>query len=118
MTGNERLLRSAESIAKRYIEKAFPDDVAVPAMDSGLALGLLADLHDITDDKIWLKAGLDMADKLINIYLDGDLPLGASGINWYESQMGPGFLLHGLARIALLFIDKKNCPLLADYTAR
>ena len=118
MESNEKLLRSVESIANCYIEKAFPDDVAVPAMDSGLMLGLLAELYDITDDKIWLKAGLDMTDKLIEIYLDGELPRGASGIAWYESQMGPSFLLHGLTRIALLSIEKNNCPLPADYTAR
>jgi hypothetical protein len=32
--------------------------------------------------------------------------------------MGPGFLLHGLARIALLTLDRQGCPLEADYTAR
>jgi len=118
MESNEKLLRAVESIANCYIEKAFPDDVVVPAMDSGLMLGLLAELYDITDDRIWLKAGLDMADKLIEIYLDGELPRGASGIAWYESQTGPSFLLHGLTRIALLSIEKNNCPLPADYTAR
>ncbi len=43
------------------------------------------------------------------IYMDGDLPRGASGIDWYESQMGPSFLLHGLARIALMVRDGRPC---------
>jgi hypothetical protein len=46
------------------------------------------------------------------------LPRGAAGIDWYESQMGPGFLLHGLVRTALLAEDRDACPLTADYTAR
>lgn len=49
---------------------------------------------------------------------DAPLPRGALGVDWYESQMGPGFLLHGLARTALLAEDRNRCPLAADYTAR
>jgi hypothetical protein len=32
--------------------------------------------------------------------------------------MGPGFILHGMARIALLAYAPRECPLEADYTAR
>lgn len=35
-----------------------------------------------------------------------------------RAQMGPSFLLHGLARLALLSIERDHCPLEADYTAR
>lgn len=42
----------------------------------------------------------------------------AAGIDWYESQMGPSFLIHGLTRIALLARDGRPCILAADYTAR
>ncbi|MBC8229600.1 hypothetical protein H8E77_08650 [bacterium] len=118
ITGDERFLRWSEAVGRFYINEPFPDNVAVPAMDSGLALGLLADLYDIIGDNFWLDSGLALARKLIDIYFAGELPLGAAGIHWYESQMGPSFLLHGLARIALLSIDKDSCPLNADYTAR
>jgi hypothetical protein len=118
ITGNERLLSSVESVARSYAKEPFPKDIAVPAMDAGLTLGPLADLYHITGDHFWLNAGLSMAETLIGIYLDDDLPVGASGIDWYESQMGPSFLLHGLARMALLSVDRENCPLAADYTAR
>lgn len=118
ITGDKELLKAVNVVANRYVEESLPEDTAVPAMDAGLTLGLLADLYDITNDQSWLAAGLGMTNKLINIYLDGDLPRGACGIDWYESQMGPSFLLHGLARIALLSINKSACPLAADYTAR
>ena len=118
ITGDDRLLRWSEAVGHFYMGEPFPDGVAVPAMDSGLGLGLLADLYDITGGDIWLDGGSELAQKLIAIYLDGALPRGAAGIDWYESQMGPSFLLHGLARMALLSIDKDNCPLMADYTAR
>ena len=115
---DERLLRWAEAVGGSYLDESFPSDVAVPAMDAGLALGLLADLYDITGEPSWLAAGLKLAADLIETYLDADLPRGAAGIDWYESQMGPSFLLHGLARIAMLAEGRERCTLAADYTGR
>jgi hypothetical protein len=87
-------------------------------MDAGLGLGLLADLYDLTGEPRWRQAALDLGERLIDIYLDAPLPRGAAGIGWYESQMGPCFLLHGLARTALLARDSEDCSLEADYTSR
>ncbi|MAE66028.1 MAG: hypothetical protein CMJ18_17285 [Phycisphaeraceae bacterium] len=120
LTGNGALLRWAAAVARSSAATAFPDNVAVPAMDAGLSLGLMADLFDLTGDERYLKDGLALADRAPEACFlpDADLPLGASGIDWYESQMGPGFLLHGLARIALLAKMGPDCPIPADYTAR
>ncbi len=115
---DERLLDWARAVGRGYLDTPFPADVAVPAMDAGLGLGLLADLYELTRDDTWLNGGLTLAGKLRNVYLKEVLPCGAAGIDWYESQMGPGFLLHGLARIAMLAGAPDNCPLDADYTAR
>ena len=54
----------------------------------------------------------------MGIYMDGDLVRGAAGIDWYESQMVPGDLLHGLTRLALLAGDRGNCPLAPNYTGK
>ena len=113
-----RFLRWAEAVGAFYLKEPPPADVAVPSNDAGLALGLVADLYDLTGDSGWLKGGVKLAETLMDVYLDTDIPRGAAGIDWYESQMGPGFLLHGLARIALLAQDTINCPLEADYTSR
>lgn len=118
LTRDARLLDWAQAVGRRYLVDYFPDDVAVPAMDSGLGLGLLADLYDITGDNTWIEGALDLGDWLSGVYLDAPLPRGAAGIEWYESQMGPGFLLHGLARTALLALNPEACPLTADYTSR
>ncbi len=119
ITGDERLLEWASAVGCGYLAEPFPEDVAVPAMDAGLGLGLLADLYDITGDAKWLTGAKALAEQLVSVYFDdAPLPRGAAGIDWYESQMGPGFLLHGLARTALLGQDRHNCPLTADYTAR
>ena len=118
LTGDERLLAWAQAVGHAYLDEQFPEGVAIPAMDAGLGLGLLADLYDITHESIWLDGGLKLADHLLDVFFHGGLPRGAAGIDWYESQMGPGFLLHGLTRIALLNIDRAHCPLEADYTAR
>ena len=118
LTQDNRFLSWAEAVGRCYLTTPFPTQTTVPAMDAGMGLGLLADLHDLTDDPLWLN--LERAGELAEIYFDqNDLPKGASNIDWYESQMGPGFLLHGLARLALLSLHgRASCPLNADYTGR
>jgi len=119
LTRDERLLEWAEAVGQRYAAEVMPGDVAAPAMDAGLGLGLLADLYDLTGEERWLAGGMALAERSIEVYFDeADLPRGAAGIDWYESQMGPSFLQHGLARIALLAQNRESCPLEADYTAR
>lgn len=118
INGDDRLLTWASSVGEGYLTASFPEDIQAPAMDAGLGIGVLADLYDVTGDEKWLSGGLDLAGRLIELYLDKDLPRGAAGIGWYESQMGPSFLFHGLARIALMARDGRPCVLEADYTAR
>jgi hypothetical protein len=118
LTSDRRLLDWASSVARFYAEEPIPEGTRAPAMDAGLGLGLLADLYDITRDPAWLDSALAMAARLIPVYCAAKLPVGAAGIDWYESQMGPSFLLHGMARTALLALDADSCPLDADYTAR
>ncbi|MGA1197406.1 MAG: hypothetical protein ACO36I_13015, partial [Candidatus Latescibacterota bacterium] len=118
LTQDERLLNWAASVGEGYVSEVFPQDVQAPAMDAGLGIGVLADLYDITGDQKWLDAGLDLSERVMGLYLDNPLPRGATGIDWYESQMGPSFLLHGLARVALLARFGRPCHLEADYTAR
>ena len=118
ITNDERLLDWASAVGEAYAETSFPEEVAVPAMDAGLGLGLLADLYDVTGDNRWLDRGLSLAKRLNRVYCDSPLPRGAAGIDWYESQMGPSFLIHGLVRIALMDRDGLPCVLDADYTAR
>jgi hypothetical protein len=118
-TNDERVLELAKSIGKGYATQAFPGGVTVPAMDAGMGLGLLADLFDVTGEREWLEAGLGLAEEVRGVYFDdAPLPRGASGIDWYESQMGPGFLLHGMARLAVLARPEIGCELGADYTGR
>lgn len=118
LTGDQRLADWSESVGICYLEDPMPEGIAVPAMDAGLGLSLLAELYDISGEEKWLEGGLTLAGSLMDVYFDADLPRGAAGIDWYESQMGPGFLLHGLTRIALLAQDRTGCPLDADFTAR
>ena len=118
LTFDDRLLHFAEAVGERYLLESMPDDVAVPAADGGHALALLADMYDLTGEDRWRAGAMRLADSLMYRYLDADLPRGALGYAYYDSQMGPGFLLHGLARLALLAQDRTNCPVWPDYTAR
>jgi len=115
---DDRLLAWASAVGEGYLREVFPDNLQAPAMDAGLGVGLLADLYDLTGEEKWLVGGMELAGCFFDKYMDRTLPRGASNIEWYESQMGPSFLLHGLARIALLTRDGTPCLLEADYTAR
>jgi len=99
----------ARSVGDRYATEPLPAHVNVPAMDAGL--GLLSDLYDLTGEPRWIESAQRLAADLVDIYFEGVLPAGASGIKWYESQMGPGFLLHGLARPAFLSQNRQVCVL-------
>ena len=101
-TGSEGFYRWAESVGKCYLEDPLPEGAAIPSVDLGTAIGFMADLYEVTGDSSWLDAGLKLAETLMAVYLDGDLPRGAAGIDYYDSQMGPGSLLCALARIAVL----------------
>ncbi len=118
--GNAGLLAWAEAVGRAYAAAEFPVGVTVPAMDAGLALGLFAELYATTRQEAWLAHGQRLATTLLPVYFDDEaLPRGAAGVDWYESQMGPGFLLHGLARLALLTRDgPAACVLDGDFTAR
>ena len=118
LTEDERLLKWAEIAGRWYLKTPFPEGVPIPSMDSGQAVELLADLYDLTGDAHWLERGLELARTVIPIYMDRDLVRGAAGIDWYESQMVPGDLLHGLARLALLAMHGDACPLTTNYTAK
>jgi hypothetical protein len=120
LTADARFLEWASYAGRSYLTVPFPSGLSVPAMDAGMGLALLADLYDLTGEPYWLSGGLRRADELVDIYFGrGPLPRGASGINWYESQMGPGFLIHGIARLALQALHGRGaCPLGADYTGR
>jgi len=98
LTRDQRLLDWSAAVGRAYVSQPFPEQTAVPAMDAGLGLGLLADLYDITGDQSWLDGANNLAKTLLSIYFDENpLSRGAAGIDSYESKMGPGFLLHGVA---------------------
>ena len=122
LTQKPELLKWAQAVGQGYLDEPFPLDqiitegFKIPVADPGLVLALFSDLYQVTDDSSWLEAGLDLATSVCEVYFQEALPLGASGIDWYESQIGPGFLIHGLARLA--YLAEGICPLAPNYTAR
>ena len=113
----------ARAIGNTYLDEKFPVDrvhtenFKIPASDAGLTLELFADLYDITGESVWLEGGRQLAETVLDIYFPETLPFGASGIDWYESQMGAAYLIHGLARVALVELHRA-CSLAPNYTAR
>lgn len=117
-TKDDRLLAWAKQAARWSRDDPIPTNRWVHAMDPGLVLGLFADLYDLTGDETWLADGHALADRVTDLYLDVELPRGATNIHHYENQLGTGYLLHGLARLALLEEYGDDCPLGPDYTVR
>jgi hypothetical protein len=122
LTADSRFLEWGRVVGEAYavtpFPKAAPGAAAVPATDPGIALDLLVDLYSATSDVKWLEAAGDMADSLLPLYFQARILSGAAGMDWYESQMGPAFLLHGLTRFALAAKHGPDMPMAADYTQR
>ena len=123
LTQNEKLMEWARVVGNTYLDEKFPidlvqkEDFKIPASDVGLTLELFADLYDITGESVWLEGGTELAETVLEVYFPDTLPYGASGIDWYESQTGAAYLIHGLARVALLSLHRTS-PLAPNYTAR
>lgn len=115
ITSDQRMLALVERAAAFCCQSQFPTDIKVPVKDAGIHLSLLADLYDITGDRKWLEHGLHWAEILLPMYCDHALPRGANGLSIYESQLLPGHLLRGLARLSLQSQGKDIGP---DYTLR
>ena len=124
LTQNDRLMEFARAVGNTYLDEKFPADrvkkeeFKIPASDIGLTLELFADLYDITGEPTWLEGGVELTETALEIYFPETLPYGASGIDWYESQTGAAYLIHGLARVALCQTMADSCPLAPNYTAR
>jgi hypothetical protein len=138
-TGDERLLDWARRVAELYLREPFPtssdidltDDALpdedsrhimghhfVPAADVGVTLELYATLYEISGEARWLDGALGLAGLALDLYCDRPIPRGAAHIDYYESQMGPAMLLHGLARVGLLARDGSAAALSPDFTVR
>ncbi len=89
---------------------------AIPALDAGLTMELFADLHDLTGESEWLDAGRAAWPVIKDRYFCQGLVRLATGEDWYESQQGSGFLLHGVARFAMMEESAPGIP--PDYSAR
>lgn len=116
MTADARLLQMAESLEERLAQTPLPVEANVPAADVGMGLETLADLYDLAGRSIWLDRGLHLAGQAMEVFCERPLPVGASGIHWYEAQLGTGYLIHGLARVAWITEGSTHIP--PDYTNR
>jgi hypothetical protein len=135
-TGDERFLRWAKEAA-RYCcwavteREKLPDlDPALlvhtgrksepgqaPALDAGLALELLADLHELTHEPEWLEKARAIWPVIRERYFaHGLIRLAAKG-EWYEAQQGSAYLIHGAARIGLLE-ESSGTTIAPEYSAR
>ena len=115
-----RLLTLAADLGRAYAEQpsAMPSEHPVPVKDPGQTLGLLVELYHTTGEAAWLDAAARVAAEAVRLYLDSPLPRAATGLDYYESQLMPGYLLHALTRL-LLTIDGAPADLLdADATQR
>jgi hypothetical protein len=105
LLNDPRCLEWAAQAAGYLVRSPWPDDQPVVARDPGQALELLTELAETTGDRQWLTEAANLAATALARYCDQPLPRGATGIDWYEAQMGAGALLLGLARCAFTESD-------------
>jgi len=119
-TRKEAYLDFAETVGRMYRGDVPDSGDPIPAKDPGLTLELLAALYEETGEQHWLDTGFRLAENVLALYFDENLPLprAATGLDHYEAQLMPSYLLHGLARLLLLSKDRKQCPLQADFSQR
>ncbi len=114
-----RLIKFARAAGTTYQNNLTPpSETNVPVKDAGLALELLTELYAVTEETTWLDAANELADTTLPLFFPRDLPYAASGRPYYESQLIPGYYLHGLARTALMTEDGPKGGLKADFTQR
>jgi len=102
--GDHRALVFAAQVARGYVDSPIPSGAPVVAKDAGVALLLLGEIYRNSGQQVWLDSALELAEAAVSQYFQpgARLPRGATGIGYYESQMLPGYLLAGLARLAFI----------------
>jgi hypothetical protein len=103
-TGEQRLLDTAMLLSARIATTPLPNtnELTMPAADIAMALMALVDLYVMTGDKCWYNDAMILGHQALTLYFQYDLPIGATGIHWYESQLGTSYLLYALAKLACL----------------
>lgn len=94
-----RCLDLSIAITRAYLNTPIPASDPVTVTDIGQALMACAGVYRHTRDQRWLDDGLALAERAQPLWWDRILPRIAIGVDHYESQQVPGFLLHGLAEL-------------------
>lgn len=111
------LVSFCEKLATSY--PSLPTSRHLPAKDAGQVVAFFTELSIRSGQCSWRQKAWDHAGQALRTYLDGKLPRGATGLDWYESQMLPGHLLSSIARLACIERDaavSTDWP--ADYSLR
>lgn len=118
-TKNVKLLEITSAIGGQYANNAMPTDAVLPARDAALSIALLCDLYEQTGEQLWIDAAIAKALSVDALFFDNGLPRGATGIGWYEAQLGSGLLIHAFARVGSLAASNGATPAIhSDYTYR
>ncbi len=100
-TGERRALDLAGAMGRAYLEAPVPEQPGICARDAAEMLNLQVGLrrHDAAPDR---AARIDeMIGVIVDRYFsDAALPRGATGVDWYEGQLGSSALVAALARWA------------------
>lgn len=120
LTGQQRLLDTALMLGRQLASAPIPisSELYLPAMDAAMILAAYCDLYELTYDKTWHDHAYHLGQHILDVYFQNTLPVGASGIHWYESQLGTSYLMHAMSRLGYLLQSPEHCPVHPDYTNR
>ena len=120
LTGDTRLVDTATQQLHRVATTPFPESAQtrIPASDIAMAIMTIVDIYGITNNPYWIEQASILGQQALTHYGQYQLPTGASGIDWYESQLGTSYLIYALAKLACLENNLIIKPLGFDTTNR
>lgn len=118
MTGDKRHLQTAREIAEAYaaIEEV-PDYDHLRAEVFGQLIHMMLDMYEFDPAPCWLTAAEKFGRTGIERFYSNGLFRGATNQWIYDSQLGPGSLVHGLVRLHAI-TEQEETPAPALYYHR
>lgn len=118
LTGLSHLLDTAIELTYKIASIPIPTSTHrhIPAMDAAMALASMVDLYEITQEHVWLDHAFRLGQQILHLYFQHNLPIGATGINWYEAQLGSSYLICAMARLYSITLVSGKSSITSEYT--
>jgi hypothetical protein len=116
-TRDPRFLKFAEDTIVGFSTQAPCKDINIPARVYGVLISLCLDLHELADKSRYLELAEQYAAEAIDRYFAENLFRGATGLDYYEAELGVEDLAYGLLHLHVVKAGAA-LPMAPNYTDR